>query len=179
MLKLEDLTQTSIEQAIQDFYKTMSSHVARIVYDVAHERYSIPRDRRRLGNAEFNFYFAADLDLLFRYALGGVEASGTLIEETFRKVIDLLELAPHGGRAPLDWDKFLETPLGVALKAAEARVKLRRLSDPLSSEDICLLSGWNAQKLASAKLSKANKKPGTYYEPESIREAFEKEGVRI
>ncbi|MBM4321165.1 MAG: hypothetical protein FJ125_14750 [Deltaproteobacteria bacterium] len=179
MLKLEDLNQTSIEQAIQEFYKTMNSHVARLVMDMAHERYSIPRDRRRMGNAEFQYYFAADLDLLFRYALGGVEASGTLIEDIVRTVVDLLEIAPNGGRSPMEWDRFGDTPLGTALKAAEARVRLRRQSEPLSSEEICLLSGWNVQKLASAKLTKAAKKPGTFYEPASVKEAFDKDGVRV
>jgi hypothetical protein len=179
VLKLEDLTQTGIEQAITEFYKTINAAVARAVFDISHERFSIRMERRRLGNAEFKFYFAADLDLLFRYALGGVDASGTLIEELIGKVVDLLELAPNGGRAPIQWESFLDTYLGAAIKAAEARVKLRRQSDPLSSDEVLLLSGWNTQKLASAKLTKANKKPGTFYEAESVKEAFLRENVRV
>lgn len=178
MLKLEDLSQFGIEHAIQDFYKTMSNHVAGIVWEVAHYRYSIPRERRRLGNAEFQYYFAADLDLVFRYALGGVEASGTLIETNVQKIVDLLETSPAGGRCPLDWEKLVETPMGIALKGAMARVKLRREAEPLTSDEICLLAGWNPQKLASAKIEKVSKKSGLY-EPGSVKEAFGREKVKI
>ncbi len=178
MLKLEDLTQFGIEHAIQRFYKTLNGHVAKIVMDVAHERYSIPREPRRMGAASFDYYFAADLDLLFRYALGGAEASGVLIEETCQKVLDLLELAPNGARAPMDWSTFLDEPLGVAIKAALARVKLRRQSDPLTSDEVCLLAGWTPQKLASAKIAKVHGKKGLY-DPEAVHAVFEREGIKI
>ena len=177
MQKLEDLNQIGIEHAIQDFYKKLSAHTARIVMDVAHDRYSIPREPRRMGNAQFDFYLAADLDLLFRYALGGVEASGTLIEELIRKVIDLLELAPNGGRAPIDWKSFSETFLGIAMKASQARVKLRRQSEPLSAEEVYLLSGWSSQKLASAKIAKTSKR-SSFYEPGAVKKALERKGIR-
>ncbi len=176
VLKLEDLGQSSIEDAIKEFYKVLNGHVAEIVMTVAHDRYSIPREPRRMGNAQFGFYFAADLDLLFRFALGGAEASGSLVEDLAQKVIDLLELAPGGGRAPLDWSTFGGTALGVAVKAAQARVKLRREAEPLSAEEVCLLSGWNSQKLAAAKITKEKK---GLYEPSSIKDAFAREGVRI
>ena len=175
MLKLEDLTQTAIERAIQDFYKAVSTHVAGAVMIIARDRYSIPREPRRLGNAQFDYYFAADLDLLFRYALGGVEASGTLIENLIETIVDLLEIAPSGGRAPTDWTQFGDTALGGAIAAARARVKLRRQSDPLTSEEICLLSGWNSQKLAAAKIPKAGK---GQYQADGVKAAFDKEGLR-
>jgi hypothetical protein len=101
-----------------------------------------------------------------------------MIEALSTKILDMLEVAPHGGRAPLDWTTYVETPLGLALKASEARLKLRRGEEPLTSDEVCLLSGWNAQKLASAKLIKGGKK-GTQYDAASVREAFEKDGVRV
>jgi hypothetical protein len=178
VLKLEDLTQTVIEQAIKDFHKSMSGHVSSIVMHMAHDRYSIAREPRRMGNAQFSYYFAADLDLLFRYALGGAEASGTLIEGIASTVLDLLELSPSGARASLNWDTFIDTPLGVAVKAALARVRLRRQSEPLAADEVCLLSGWNPQKLAAAKIQKDDTKKALYA-PEAVKDAFEREGLRI
>lgn len=176
MLKLEDLTQTTIERAIQELYKTVNSHVADAVMTIARDTYSIPREPRRMGNARFDFYFAADLDLLFRYSLGGVEASGTLIEDLVTSVVDLLEIAPSGGRASIDWASFGDTALGLAITAAQARVKLRRQAEPLTSEEICLLSGWNSQKLAAAKINKEGK---GLYEAAGVREVFMRDNIKV
>jgi hypothetical protein len=177
-MKLSDLTPESIQGAIAAFYKELSDHVAGVVFAVARARYSIPRERRRMGAAEFQYYFAADLDLLFRYALGGAEASVAHVEGMCAQVLDLLHAAPRG-RVAEDWAELSRTPLGVAILACRARIRLRDDEGQLTAAEVVLLSGLTPQKLTAAKLKSRKRGAETVYPAPEVRALFEKEGVRV
>ena len=178
-MKLADLTKEGIESAISAFYKQLSDHVAGVVLSVSRERYSIPRERRRLGPAEFPYYFAADLDLLFRFALGEAEASAAHIEGLCTAVLDLLHTAP-AGRVEEDWDELSRTPLGLCVQVCRARIKLRDDDEELTSAEVGLMSGLSPQKIAAARLKSRRRKRGaTFYPAPEVRALFDKEGVAV
>ena len=177
-MEQNDLTPEGIEAAISKLYQQLSSHVADVVLAVSRERYSIPKERRRMGAAEFPYYFAADLDLLFRYALWGAEASAGHVEGLCDKVLDPLHSAP-AGRVPEDWDALGKTQLGVAIQLCRARIKLRADDESLSAQEVALLSGLTPQKIAAARMKKAKSKGVTTYAAPDVRSLFIKEGVRV
>lgn len=172
-MKLADLTPAAIDRAIDQFYAGVSGHVARAVYAVSMARYSIPREPRRIGPREFPYHLAAELDLLFRFALGDAEASSAHIGLLCETVLDLMHAAP-AGRVKEDWKALANTPLGVAVLASRARIALRDDDGSLTAAQITLLSGLSKHKLSAAKITK---KRGGYPAP-AVRGWFEKQGVR-
>ncbi len=171
-MKLSELTPSAIERAIDQFYSSVSGHVAQAVHSVSLARYSIPRERRRLGTRQFPYHLAADIDLLFRYALGQAEASAGHISGLCDTLLDLLHSAP-AGRVPEDWKALADTPLGLAVLAARARIKLRDDDSALSAGDVELLCGLSRRRLSAARIER---KGGLYPAP-AVRVWFEKEGV--
>ncbi len=171
-MKLSDLTPEAIEDAIEVFYGQVSGHAAKVIHVVSLARYSIPQERRRLGAREFPYHLAADIDLVFRFALGEAEASSAHIESLCVSLIDLLHVAP-AGRVEVIWDTFGETPLGMAVRACRARSRLRAEDGMVSGDELRLLSGLSKQKLRAAKLKRG---PGGYHASD-VRSLFAKEGV--
>lgn len=177
-MKLADLTKEGIEGAISAYYKSLSDHVAGVVLAVSRERYSIPRDRRRLGPLEFPYYLAADLDLLFRYALGAAEASAAHVGGLCDQVLELLHAAP-AGRVEEDWGELSKTPLGVAIQACRARIKLRDDDEVLAAAEVVLLSELTPQKIAAARMGSRKRKGTTVYPAPEVRALFEREGIAV
>jgi len=171
-MKLSDLTPEAVADAIEVFYAQVSGHVAEVVHGVSFARYSIPQESRRIGTREFPYHLAADIDLLFRFALGEAEASPGHIETLCGRVIDLLHVAP-AGRVEVDWEAFADTPLGLAVLACRARSRLRTEDGMMSGDELGLLSGLSKQKLRAAKLKRG---PGGYHASD-VRSLFAKEGV--
>lgn len=171
-MKLSDLTPEAIEEAIEVFYGQVSGHVAQVIHAVSFARYSIPQERRRMGAREFPYHLAADIDLLFRFALGRADASPGHIESLCARLIDLLHVAP-AGRIEVDWDTFSETSLGLAVLACRGRTRLRAEDGTVSGDELQLLSGLSKQKLRAAKLKRV---PGGYHAPD-VRSLFAKEGI--
>ena len=173
VMKLAELTPEAIERAIDELYSKVSGHVASRIHAVSLARYSIPRERRRIGPRLFRYHMASDVDLLFRFALGEAEASAVHIAGLCDTVLDLLHIAPLG-RVAEDWKTLRCTSLGVAVLAARARVKLRDDDETLSATQVELLSGLTKRKLTAAKIPKER---GGYPAP-AVRRWFDKEGVR-
>lgn len=173
-MKLSELTAAATQRAIDEFYATVSGHVADAVHAVSFARYSIPRERRRIGPREFPYHLASDIDLVFRFALGHAEASPGHIRGLCDRLLDVLHTAP-AGRVREDWIALRQTPLGVAILAARARVLLRDDEEALTPAEVTLLSGIGKRKLSSAEITPM---AGRYPAP-AVRELFEKEGVPI
>jgi len=177
-MKLADLTREGIESAISAFYTSLSAHVAEVVFAVSRERYSIPRERRRLGPAEFPYYFAADLDLIFRFAVGEGEASASHVDGLCTQVLDVLHCAP-AGRVEEDWRELSKTALGLAIKACRTRIKLRDDDALLTSAEVVLLSDLSPQKIAAARLKSKRRKGTTSYPAPEVRALFIREGIAV
>lgn len=172
-LDLKDLTPQAAERAIDDLYAQVSGRVAEAVHAVSLARYSIPREKRRIGPREFPYHLAADIDLLFRFARGEADASATYVGGLCDRLLALLHTAP-AGRLPEDWEALSATPLGCAIRAARARVKLRDDDEALTHAEIEVLSGLSSQKIAAAKLPR---RKGAHSSTE-VRAWFQKEGIR-
>ena len=176
-MKLSDLPQQAMADAIEQFYATVSDHVAHTVHAVSMARYSIPRERRRIGPHEFSYHLAADLDLLRRFAVGDAEASASHVEDLCTSVLDLLHTAPLG-RVEVSWETLSSGPLGpiaLVIRAARARLKLRDESHALSADEVALLSGLTPQKLSAEKIKRLKKG----YPSSAVRTLFEKEGLPV
>jgi len=178
-MNITDLTPETIQGAISDFYRVVDQHVANLVFSVAAERYSIPRFPRRLGSAEFKYFFAADLDLLFRYALGGVDASQSHVRSLCKKVETILFASAATPQPQETPPEFVDTVLGTAIRAARARTILRQDDAWLSRDEISLLSGFSPQKIAGARMKSKRNKGKVIYPTAEVRELFKRESIRI
>ncbi|MCA9522628.1 MAG: hypothetical protein KC609_16740 [Myxococcales bacterium] len=182
-MKLENLSKHIIADAIDTFYKTINKHVSHVVKVLGGETYSVPRTPRKVGFKEYEFFYAADLDTLFHYALGEAKASPSYIRTICSDVEVLLTRNAVGKSVPLDWAEFGQTALGLAIRAARARMKLRDGADDesMSGEEVSLLSSVGVAELDELPLEPKKGKKGAplEFQVEDVRKAFEKENIAI
>ncbi len=169
-MELKDLTAEVITAAIEGFYQTLSRHLAFIAKEVGNESMSVPRIPRKMGTFRFTYFFAAELDQIFRFALGGLPAQKRFVLDLCALVERLLFSTPHGERVPVP-DAFWNTTLGFAMRAAQARVRLR-FEDQVSGADIALLCTLSPAELDAVGLAG----PGPFA-AEAVRTVFEKHEI--
>jgi len=173
-MELRDLTPEAIKGAIKEFYEIASGHVGRIVKAVGNERIAIPRTPRKLGTFQFDYFFAADLDQLARYALGGMPASRSFVLELCETIEGTLFSCAAGARVPPPAEWF-DTPLGCIVRASRARAALRQEDGPaLDADAVRALADRSDKVLKGAGLLQ---KGGDG--PAAVRAFFEKEGIAI
>ena len=178
-MNVSDLTPKVIEQALSKFYPVVSDHVQELVLLMSGLRFSIPKNQRRIGAASFEYFFAADLDRLFEFAIGRADVSASHIEGLCARILDVLHRAP-AGRLTEDWELLGRQPVGAAILAARSRIRLRDENGELSGTDIAILSGVSPQKVAGAKMDRLRGKGAqAVYPAEEVRALFEREGIRI
>lgn len=149
---LSELTSEVIHSEIKAFYKRVSGHVAFVVKTVGNEAMSVPRIPRKMGVYQFDYFFAADLDQIFRFALGGMSASRAFILELCEAVEAVLFTNAWGVRTAPPTD-YLASPLAFALSAARARCALRRENGPaLVADEVRVLTGEPDDVLTAAGL---------------------------
>jgi hypothetical protein len=173
-MELRDLTPEAIKAAIKEFYEVTSGHVGRIVKAVGNERISLPRTPRKLGTYQFDYFFAADIDQLARYALGGMQASRSFVLELCETVEGTLFTCASGVRvpAPAEW---YDAPLGFIVRASRARAALRQEEGPPLDADAVRTLADRSDKVL--KVGGLLKKGGD--SPEDVRAFFEKEGIPV
>ena len=183
-MKLENLRKHIIEDAIEDFYKTINKHVDRLVRIVANETYGILRAPRRHGIKEYEFFFAADLDKMFQFALGELKASPSYIKGVCNSVVTALTTNPQKQVVPMDWQEFGSTPLGLGVQAALARLTLRESEEDqmISAEEVSVLSSIPLKDLAEElelKKGKSTKQGALSFRISDVKKAFQKENIPV
>jgi hypothetical protein len=151
-MELKDLTPEAVKTAIRNFYEKTSAHVGKIVKAVGNERQSIPRTPRKMGTFQFDYFFAADLDQLARYALGGLEVARPFVLELCETIEMALFSCAAGIRVPppAEWS---DTPVGYIVRVARARAALRRqVETPLTADEVRALTGLPDDVLTAAGL---------------------------
>lgn len=167
-----DLTPETIRSAIKDFYDTTSAHVGLIVKAVGNERQAVPRTPRKLGTFQFDYFFAADIDQLARYALGGLQASRSFILELCETVETALFSCAAGIRVPPPAEWY-DTPLGFIVRACRARAALRQEDGPLlDAAAVRALADRSDKVLKAAGLLRKGGDP-----PAAVRAFLENEGL--
>ena len=182
-MKLENLSKHIVADSIDTFHKTINKHISHVVKVMGGETYSIPRTPRKVGFKEYEFFYAADLDTLFQYALGEAKASSSYIRGICNDVETLLTKNALGQSSPLNWGEFGETALGLAIRASRSRMKLRDGEDEelMSADEVSLLSSVSISELDELPLSpkKGKKGAAVEYEVGDVRKAFEKENIAV
>ena len=145
-MELKDLTPEVIESSLEGFYQVMSKHLAYVAKEMGNESMSIPRVPRKMGIHEFSYFFAAELDQLFRYSLGGLSAQISFVNRMCDMVESLLFTTPHGERVTPD-KGWYDTPVGFAVSVSRARVHLRTDGAQVTLKEIQLMSNLSAADL--------------------------------
>lgn len=173
-MRLRDLSPAAIQGAIKEFYEKTSAQVAWLVKTVGNERISIPRTPRKLGTFQFDYFFAADIDQLARYALGGLEMSRKFVLE----LCDATEAALYrcaSGDVVTPPPEWFDTAIGFIVRVCRARAALRKEDGPPLGADA-------VRALADASDS-ALKKAGLLQKggdsPEDVRAFLEKNGLPV
>ena len=151
-LTVHDLTPDAIMAAITEFYDLASGHVTRIAKRVGNETTVIPQFPRKLGTYQFPYFFAADIDQLSRFAMGGLQAANKFVLDLCATVESVLFTAPVGGRVPVPEDWHAKGIGGIVF-VAQARCALRREEGPsLTHAQVRAVTGATDEDLKSGGL---------------------------
>ena len=178
-MKLENLTKHIIDDAVETFYKTVSKHIGTITKEVAGETYSIPRAPRKMGAYEFPYFFAVELDQIFRFALGGMPAQTHYILGLCDKITEILWSNAMKKKYDVDWDSWKETPLGLAVLACRTRVKLRDEEGLLTIDEVLLLGSMDREDLNDTPLASAIDEKTNQIPSKVAKEFFERERIPV
>ena len=151
-MTINDLKPETIKEAIREFYDVASRHVTWMAKKVGNENTTIPRSPRKLGTFQFPYFFAADIDQLARFAMGGLQASSQFVLGHCETIERVLFSAPAGGSVPFpaDWH---EKGVGGIVSIARARCALRREpGEPLTAAQVHALTCLSEEDLRAGGL---------------------------
>jgi hypothetical protein len=187
-MKLRNLSDRVVIDAIEAFYNQANGFVGVVARVVAGNTWSLPRHPRRKGISEFPYFFAVDLYELFDYARGRRQMSPSFVEKQCDIIDELLHTTLAGQRVEPDWSTFADTPLGLCILAAGARINLRADEGIMDAREVMLLADWNSKYLMHSGLQplKTDTDPSDTGESDAIRfasadvrAAFEEAGVAV
>lgn len=178
-MKLRDITDEVVMKAIQDFYDHMSGFLNSIARLVANQSYSLPRTPRRLGNAEFQYFYAVDLYEIFNYARGRQQMSPSYVEQKCSDLMEMLHTTALGRRVDPDWATFSDTPIGLAILASGARISLRRDEGTITRPEVLVLSAWTDKNLERSGLVRIEGVEDERYQSADVRKAFQSQGIAV
>lgn len=174
-MRIADLTPNVIKDTIEDFYDRCSDVYTRLAQILANENAAILRRPRRVGNAEFPFFFAGILDEMVRYGLGGLQASPAYIEKGCTQIEQALS-ARAGGDVPFDISDLYDKPLGFVVRLARLRTRLRAGEDGYKLDEVLCLSTASQADLKKTLKELGAKSP---YTAEQVKKALEQLGDRV
>ncbi|MEC8025302.1 MAG: hypothetical protein VX223_15350 [Myxococcota bacterium] len=150
-MKLSDIDEATVNAAIEDFYRQVSSFMDSVASVMANRRYSLPRIGRRRGYQELPYFYAVDLAELFDYARGTIHMGPIAVEQRCEAILAILFSSVSGLRSSPNWLEFGETPLGLCILACGARLRLRQ-NKPLTANHVMVLAGWSEKHVVRSGL---------------------------
>ncbi len=179
-MKLHELDDKVVMEAIEQFYKDCSIFVDGISVVVANHRYTLPRRPRQKGIQQFTYFYAMDLYELFDYARGRAKMSASYVNDKCEQLLTLLFTPVSRQPVQPDWKVFGQTPLGLCILGCGARIALRREEGLISYPEVCVLSGWSEKHFHRAGLEPVEGDGDVIQFPSSaVRAAFEEHGVGV
>ncbi len=178
-MRLRDLSERNVLDAIEAFYKQCNAHAAAVARTVSNASYGLPRTPRRLGYSEFPYFYAVDLYELFDYARGRRQMSSSYVDEKCEALMGLMTATIGGWTATVDWETFVETPIGLCILACGARRALRRDGGTLTVAEIAVLSGMSAEQMARAGLQPTSDEGDPVFDVDPVRALFQDRGIPI
>lgn len=182
-MKLRNLSDRVVIDAIEAFYNQANGFVGVVARVVAGNTWSLPRHARRKGISEFPYFFAVDLYELFDYARGRREMSPSFVEKQCDIIDELLHTTLAGQRVDPDWATFADTPLGLCILAAGARINLRAEDGTMDAREVMLLGDWNSKYLMHSGLqplkTDSEDSEDVRFASADVRAAFEEAGVAV
>ncbi len=179
-MTLHELNEPVIRQAIEEFYQQASGFVSAVSKVVSNANFSLRRTPRRVGRRTMPYFFGAELWELFEFAKGERQMSRSYVETECQKIMTLLTASIGGGVAPLDWNEFGATPLGLCVLACGARLSLHEEEGHMRGAEVVLLAGVGPELLEEAGLAPVGDDDGhPLFDRAAVRSLFEEKGIPV
>lgn len=181
-MRLRDLSEQAVMEAIESFYENANRFISSLSTVVSNSPWALPRRPRRMGIAEYPFFYAAELHQLFDYARGRADMSASYVEGKCEQLMAMLHTTIDGRRIEPDWQTFADTPLGLCILACGARINLRAGGEGrlMTLPEVRVLASWQDKHIERSGLIPREVEDGQlHFAIEEVRQVFEEQGIAV